>query len=516
MEKSYKTRIYILLSVLCVVFSVIGCASIGLPEHNSETYPGLYTITFDTGTDEIIIPTARYAEGEVVVAPKKPSRKGFKFLGWKLDGETYEFGEMPGRDITVVADWQELIGVPEMYIDLFGGDGNMFPLSNVTREQYVDSVITLTNTEEQYELDSVKAYFKGRGNHSWTAFSKKGYKIKFDKKQSVLGREKNKHWVLIACVQFDETTMSRNYLAYNMAGEIFDGIEYTTPAYWIDVYVNGQYCGVYLLCEQVRVDKGRVDIESEYGADDTGYLIEYDALATGEEGVDYFRVDGVKYPFTVHSPDPEDGKYETEGEITKERFKQQIAFIKDYVSRVYHAALSGDYATFAELVDADSFVDMFILHELFKNVDTGWSSFYLYKKPGGKLFAGPTWDFDGTANGAPGRGDRTPEGLFVPIEGANGDVTTSMLYVELYKTDGFQTALRARWKVLSPKIGSFLDERLNDGVYEKYKQVMGRNYVLWNGKSQAAAEKDWVADVKALKRWLQDRIAWLNGEWTLQ
>ena len=406
-------------------------------------------------------------------------------------------------------------GIPEMYIDLFDNNGRTIPLANVTREEYVDSVITLTNTKEQYKLDSVKAYFKGRGNGSWfNSGDKKGYKIKFDKKQSVFGREKNKHWVILACSNFDDVTMCRNYLAYNMAGAVFNGIEYTTPAYWIDVYVNGEYRGVYLLCEHVRVDNGRVDIECEYGVDDTGYLIEYDAYAGGEVGVDYFRVDGVKYAFTVHSPNPEDGEYETEGGITKERFKQQVAFIKDYVSRVYRAALNGDYSAFAELVDVDSFVDMYLLHELFKNIDTGYSSFYLYKKPHGKLYAGPAWDFDATTTGDDNRGDRTPQGIYVADKVREmSDFTSSELFIALYKTHGFQAVLRSRWKVVSPKIKAFLDRRLNDRVYEAYKQVMGRNFALWKGKSQETAERDWIADVKALKKWLLDRIAWLDIEW---
>lgn len=406
----------------------------------------------------------------------------------------------------------EFTNLPAMLIDLYDEDGNTVALSDVDRENYVDSVITLTNTDEEYELDSIKSYFKGRGNGSWEEL-KKGYKIKFDKKLSLFGSEKNKHWVLIACANFNDTTMSRNYLAYNMAREVFGNIEYTTPAYWIDVYVNGGYRGVYLLCEHVRVDNGRVDIESEYGVEDTGYLIEYDSYATGENGVDYFRVDGLKYGFTVHSPDP--GEYETEeGGITKEQFKQQIAYIKDYVTGVYQAALSGDYATFSALADTGSFIDMYILHELFKNVDTGWSSFYLYKKPGGKLYAGPAWDFDGTTNFTEvNRGDRSPQGIYVAGSVRENSKYNSEIYYELYKTDGFRADVNRRWKELSPSLSAFIEERLNDEVYETNKAAIGKNFVLWKLKSQEAAEEDWVEDVKILKQWLLDRIDWLNGEW---
>lgn len=471
----------------------------------------LVTIRFDTGTEDFAVDPIEDVAGATVSAPSV-HRFGYYLKCWLYNDSEYTFSVMPSSDITLVAVWIRLTNLPAMFIDLADSNNNTIPLSSVNRESYVNSTITLTNTDEKYLLDSLKSEFKGRGHGSWNE-AKKGYKIKFDKKQSLFGREKNKHWVILACTNFDDVTMSRNYLAYNMANEVFDNIEYATPAYWIDVYVNGDYQGVYVLCEHVRVAEGRVDIESEYGVNDTGYLIEYDAYAAeeGVEGINYFRVEGVKYPFTVHSPDPED--YATEGNITESRYRQQVAYIKDYVSKVYNAAYNRDYITFSELVDTDSFVDMYILHELFKNVDTGWSSFYLYKKAGGKLYAGPVWDFDGTTNAAYDRGDRSPSGIYVAGEGQVAYPYASELFINLYKTNGFRTAVKARWKQLSPNIRTFLDERLNDEVYEENKVAMGNNFAKWKNKNQATAETDWVNDVKALKQWLLYRITWLDSTW---
>lgn len=468
------------------------------------------TIVFDTGTDDFTLPPLTETAGAKISAPSV-SRPGYYLRYWKLNGEVYNFSVMPDEDITLVAEWVELTNLPAMFIDLSDGSGNAFPLSSVTREEYVSSTISLVNSDSKFILNSVASNFKGRGNGSWTeSGDKKGYKIKFDKKQSLFSRASNKHWVIIACTNFDDITMSRNYLAYNMADEVFTGIEYSTQARWIDVYVNGEYRGVYLLCEHVRVGVGRVDIESDYGVQDTGYLVEYDAYASGEEGVDYFLVEGLKYPFTVHSPDPEE--YLEEGGISKAAYQKQVAYIKDYVTRVYKAALNGDFTTFSQLADVNSFVDMYILHELFKNADTGYSSFYLYKKPNGKLYAGPPWDFDATTTAT--RGDTSPQGIYVAgsVSSASSH-TASELYIALYKTEGFKGALTARWKELSPAIRQFLDERLNDGVYEENKEAMGKNFALWKGKSQSAAETDWVNDVKALKQWLLERIAWLDNEW---
>lgn len=556
----------------------------------------LYTLSFETGADGIQVPSAQYIEGEEIAYPEPPARAHYRFNGWMQDGvsfladkmpaqdvtltadwlevvtitfvtdlegvsvdpisdvagaeisapkvktegfylrgwktasgEPYELNVMPEEDITLFAEWIPLTNLPAMFIDLFDESGALCPLETVNqnkdsgRDVYTTSRITLTNTDADSEIDDALSGFKGRGNGSWwdIPYPKKGYKIKFDKKQSLFGRAANKHWCIIACVssQFQETTMSRNYLAYNMADEVFDHLEYTTNAVWIDVYINGEYHGVYLLCEHVRVGEGRVDIESDYlnGTQDpasTGYLIEYDSYGANntKENEDYFRIEGARYPFTLHSPDPEDDAYRTEGGISLAEFQRQIAYIKDYVQRTYTAALTEDFATFSALADVDSFVDMYILHELFKNVDTGFSSFYLYKKPNGKLYAGPAWDFDGTCNAT--RGDQSPQGIYVAdsVQRTSPD-TASELYIALYKQSDFKSAIRARWKVLSPKISAFLDEKLNDEVYRTYKAAMGKNYAKWLGTPQLQAEGQWVIDVRDLKDWLVKRIAWLDGEW---
>ena len=483
-----------------------------MPKRNitlTASWLKLYTITFLTETDECEAPAPITELANTRIVEPQLSREGYFFKGWKLGGIPFKLSVMPSVDLTLTADWEKLTNLPAMFIDLKSDSGEKINLSSVTRETYVKSSISLTNTEEEFCLDNIPSQFKGRGNGSWEA-SKKGYKIKFDKKQSLFGHTANKHWVIIACANFDDVTMYRNYLAYSIGREVLDGIEYSTSTQLIDVYVNGEYCGVYLLCEHVRVGSGRVNIASDYGVEDTGYLVEYDCYASGKRDVDYFTVPGLKYPFTVHSPDPEE--YDSEGEITEEVYMQQVAFIKDYVTQVYTSALNGDYETFSSLVDVDSFVDMYILHELFKNADTGWSSFYLYKKPGGKLYAGPPWDFDATTTGT--RGDNSSEGIYVAGSVTDSsNKTSSELYISLYQTEGFRQAVFARWQQVSNQISTFIDGILNNEMYQANKTAMGKNFAKWKNKSQETAENDWLDDIATLKQWLLSRIDWLDGEW---
>ena len=217
----------------------------------------------------------------------------------------------------------------------------------------------------------------------------KGYRLKFFSKQSLFGEAKSKHWVLLAGANFYDPTLAKNAAAFNMARNVFSNIEYTTSSHWLELYINGEYRGVYLLVEHVKVEKNRIDIESKYGVLDTGYLIEYDVYAPedGPEGLAYFRVNGFKYPFAIKEPDPED--YLAEG-ITESEFRSQVQFIKNYTTTTLQAALNKDLNTFMQYADINSFIDMYLLHELFKiRIRVGVHSICI--KTGWKTICGAAW-----------------------------------------------------------------------------------------------------------------------------
>ena len=124
-------------------------------------------------------------------------------------------------------------------------------------------------TAGSYDME----YIRGRGNSTWTV-SKKPYKIKLDKKADLFGMGKNKHWVLIA--NYYDNSLVRNRLTYYLGRKL--GMEYTPECVPVDVIMNHEYLGSYLLCEQIRLDENRVDEnnleKADKGADVSGgYLL---------------------------------------------------------------------------------------------------------------------------------------------------------------------------------------------------------------------------------------------------
>lgn len=457
--------------------------------------------------------------GADISAPIHPTYPEYKFLHWTLNGEIFDFTTMPNEDIELSAHWLELSNLPALFINLHQPSGQVIPIEHVTREIYVQSSISLENTEASFVIDPVPAEFKGRGNGSWIdSGEKRGFRIKFEDKQSLLGNPESRHWVILAGANFDDVTMFRNKLAFDMTNEIFTNIGYASSANWVDVYINGEYRGVYLLAEHLRVDPNFVDVETVYGVLDTGYLIEYDAYASGTAGVDYFRVDGVRYPFTMKSPSPDD--FLDEG-LTLEQYKAHVSYIQELVQEMVTGAISKDFDKFSMYADVDSFVDMYLLHELFKNIDTGYSSFYIYRHEGSKLYAGPPWDFDATLGSTPTRGNGSPLGIFVGLAvQAFSSRTASELLISLYATPAFKEVVVSRWQDISGHLQEYVDDTLTESMIETYQFAMGRNFVRWPSPqgygapvSQETAETNWIANIDKLRKWLTDRINWLNQEW---
>lgn len=227
--------------------------------------------------------------------------------------------------------------------------------------------------------------FRLRGNASMT-FEKKPYRIKFDKKQNVLDAPaKAKKWTLIA--NYGDKTLMRNIVGFELSRRF--GQAYTPYIQPVDVFVNGEYKGCYQLCDQVEVNKDRVNIEEMTPEDVSGenltggYFIEVDAYADQEKSWFKSRKGN---PVTIKSP--------SEDEIVP----VQSAYIKDHFQKLENALYSADFVSettgYRQYLDLESFLNHFLIGELNGNTDTFWS-LNMYKKRGDdKFYTGPVWDLD--------------------------------------------------------------------------------------------------------------------------
>ena len=285
---------------------------------------------------------------------------------------------------------------------------------------------------------------RGRGNTTW-GYPKKPYALKLDSKGKILGMPKHKRWVLLA--NWMDRTLLRNGASFELASR--SGLAYTPRGQFVEVFINGAHKGNYFLCEHIKVDENRVNID-ELDEDETdgGYIMELDAYY---DEVYKFKSPKRNLPYMFKDPD----------EVNDAQFN----FIKDYVSNLENALYdnsrfaAGEYMDY---IDTESFADWWIVMEL-----TGiWEpnhpkSTYMHKDKGGKLTMGPVWDFDWETY------------MISPWF----KIKDALYYKRLFEDQRFVTLVKERWTALKPAFETLPAYIRSEA--EKIRTSESFNHELW-------------------------------------
>ena len=216
---------------------------------------------------------------------------------------------------------------------------------------YVPAKVEVVKADGTVEITDEAANVKLRGNSTSKA-EKKPFKIKFAKKQSVLGMDQGKKWNVLANA-FDKTLI-RNKLGLDLADKL--GLSYISQSAFVDVYYNDELLGNYLITEPVEAGTNKVDIEET--ATSTDFMLELERERY-EDDVTYINTkNGLRFAINV----PE------------EPTKEQVEGIEAYVKNVETALKTYKFSEYAKYIDVDSFVNYYIISEIFKAVDFNYSS----------------------------------------------------------------------------------------------------------------------------------------------
>ena len=365
-------------------------------------------------------------------------------------------------------------------LDVVTADG----VKITSKEDYVSCTVTL----EGSEITEASAGIRGRGNTTWKFFPKKPYRIKFDEKTSVFSEAKNKSWVLLAL--YNDFSLSKDRLAFTLADAI--GTESFVPSYnYVELYLNGEYVGIYLLTDQVDENSGRTDVKDndvvESGVREVPFLVELDAYAPeeGDENVDWFYVGGRAY--TVKYPEA-DERYSNE----------QMEYIREYIEKVEIYANAGDLEALSLLVDIDSFIDYFIISEVMGQPEINWKSVYMHKAVGEPMKMGPLWDFDWACVG--------PE--IDSYVGTVEDLRSQGNWFSLM-LDGspeFRALVKDRFDEVRPALVAALDKAESESG--ELMPYFTRNHLKWHWFRLFTSPESRFEDVIT---WTHERIDWLDG-----
>ena len=358
---------------------------------------------------------------------------------------------------------------------------------------------------------------RGRGNATWQ-YPKKPYRIQFANNANyeaiddVAGMQKNRHWVLLA--DYLDRSLLRNKLALSLANSplFSDGMKWNPSGVHVEVVLNGDYIGVYLLTENIRIDPTRLDIvemddKPEIGAVDGGYIVEadgrLDCYRDAKLDLSYVSPIG-KTRFCVDTPDEDD--------ITP----AQLQYVKTYLDNVEHELQSRDLPT---SINVRSFTDWTLLNELFKNLDAPFlSSVFLWKGADSevrssdrKLNLGPVWDFDISAGNFDLPPVHLPEGCWVSRQ--HGLYDGSNWLSILLQKPAYQALLSSRWKTMEPSIQSFISKSI-DVQRVRLQAAQARNFVRWDILGQKLvsyhAWNTWEEEVTFLHDFLTKRSRWMS------
>lgn len=375
---------------------------------------------------------------------------------------------------------------------------------------------------------------RGRGNSTF-GLLKKPYQFKLKKSADLFGFGEAKGWNLLAD-GYDETKL-RNQIVFDLAAEL--GMEYTPDGRCVDVYCNGVYHGVYYLCEKIEIGEGRVEIAdmeeythavysqtelenletveaedgsrkwttSEVGAEDIsgGYLFE-------RELVDRYQQKDAG--FVTEQGDA----YVLSG--PRHATREQVNYIADYVQEFQDALWerggvhkeTGKH--YSEYIDMDSFVNKYLLEEVSRNYDGGVTSSFFYKKPdaqGGKLYAGPAWDYDvAFGNCNLDKIVANPIGL----SELNDHIYVTEVFAKLYEKEDFREKVIQTYE---EKVMPYLNGLLEKGIDELSKETMQAvrlDSIRWEALSNRYQYyEEYDNEIRYLKYFIEERKAFLEEVW---
>ncbi len=409
-------------------------------------------------------------------------------------------------------------GLPVVYLNTNEGK------SISTRSRYFEGRFAIKAGAGCAAVSSQLAAAKGRGNSSWT-FAKKSYTIKLDKKVDLCGMGASKKWALVAN-HYDKSLL-RNSLA-GFIGSKMTKLAWTPKSKPVDLYINGSYRGSYLLIERIAVtdpakkkpgDAVRVsvpELDSSSAKNSGGYVLEWDFRKGADHNVTVGKHGyvGIKEPENDYD---EAGKNTGKG-ITAAQIKNIDGYLDAADKALFGKNFKSSTKGWRKYISLPSAVDYYIAMELMKPLDGNmYASVYMYKKPNGKLYFGPLWDFDIAAGNADRGGKlETTNSWYLrdPLKIAARQ-SADTWFNRLNDDPGFRKAVSKRWTQVHASL------KKSDSYLASQSKVISKsaaaNFKLWNVKEKLRTyhivKGTWSKEVSYLRNWQKSRISWMNSQY---
>jgi len=359
---------------------------------------------------------------------------------------------------------------------------------------------------------------RGRGNSSF-GMPKKGYNIEMENKCQILDMAPSRQWLIMA--NYTDKSLMRNYIAYEFARDL--RMAFAPKMRFVDIIWNGKYIGNYVIGERVKIEEGRLDLPKlkkdmtdEYNI--TGsYVLEIscsDRLSGGE----------VKFNTQIFKKGQTTiwGRAEGDVIVIRQPGKDHLSpeayeYIKNYFNEAEKALFGDDFKDpkkgYRKYFDTASFIDWYLINEVFKQVDADMRLSTFFYKPRGddKIYMGPVWDFDLGGGNADYRSCDDPAGWYV---------RTGIWIARLFEDEAYVQEFKNRWNYI--KNNGYFEvffQRIDDTAkyIEKSAKMNFERWptlgiYTWPNANEWWERTTYQSEVDYLKKWLKTRIAWMDKE----
>ncbi len=400
------------------------------------------------------------------------------------------------------------------------------------------SRITITEYDDQKNATIVYSGDIGielRGSSSQALFDKKSYSFEiWDANKegidtTLLDLPSEEDWILNG--PYSDKTMIRHMLAYTLSNDIE---RYASRTRLVELNINDNYQGLFILMEKLKRDKNRIDIsklreEENSGEDVTGgYIIKLDkATGDGNGGLDYnesnsfeskYAIDGTingtkRTHFLYEYPDKND--------ITG----AQKEYIADYMQQFEDALISDDFTDddigYGAYIKKKTFVDFLLLNELMHNPDAYRLSTYIVKDKNEQLAMGPIWDFNiAMGNTSFCGGERWDTWVFDYNSVCPNDPwLIHFWWQRLLEDPSFVQDIKDRYQEL--RMTSFSNMHIMSRIDELTGAIIEsgadqRNFNKWDILGENIWPNNFVGntyqeEIDFLKEWFENRLMWMDA-----
>ena len=344
---------------------------------------------------------------------------------------------------------------------------------------------------------------KARGNWTRIGFAKKPFKLKLDKKQSLLGLSKSKHFAILAHAD-DDRAYLRNFVGFNLGKRI--GLPWTPSMQPVEVVINGNYRGLYFLTESIRVDEDRVNIvelndnEENSTLVSGGYIVELDNY--DEDDSAQIRMEEKHCASGRHNYDALRITFDTPEEYSS----LQRWFVNNQFENMNNYVGANDDRLWS-YIDLDDAARYYLVEEIVSHTESYHGSTYLFRDygDGQKWHFSPLWDFGNAFNG------HTDDFFY------NCDPYGNTWIPSMRENEKFNDKVKETWMWFMSSEYDGLEDDINEFIGH-LGEAAKADYARWNGQpvpgggQPVADNRDLEGKKKDVINHLNSKISWLKRQ----